>query len=58
MPAVGTERDFARRHGAEAGSRGQVIIRHFKLAAPMVDALNTPIAAALEPKKKVLFGLH
>jgi uncharacterized protein (TIGR02453 family) len=35
-----------------------VIIRHFKLAAPVVDALNTPIAAALLPRKKVLFGLH
>src|SRR5579871_3511120 len=35
-----------------------VIIRHFKLAAPIVDALNTPIAAALAPKKKVLFGLR
>jgi uncharacterized protein (TIGR02453 family) len=35
-----------------------VIIRHFKLAAPVVDALNTPIAAALAPKKRVLFGLH
>jgi uncharacterized protein (TIGR02453 family) len=35
-----------------------VIIRHFKLAAPVVDALNTPVAAALLPKKKVLFGLH
>jgi uncharacterized protein (TIGR02453 family) len=35
-----------------------VIVRHFKLAAPIVDALNTPIAAALAPKKKVLFGLH
>jgi uncharacterized protein (TIGR02453 family) len=33
------------------------VIRYFKLAAPVVDALNTPIAAALEPKKKVLFGL-
>lgn len=33
-------------------------IRYFKLAAPMVDALNTPIAAALKPKRKVLFGLH
>ena len=32
-------------------------IKYFKLAAPMVDALNTPIAAALKPKKKVLFGL-
>lgn len=35
-----------------------IVIRHFKLLAPMVDALNTPIAAALSPKKKVLFGLH
>jgi uncharacterized protein (TIGR02453 family) len=34
------------------------VIRHFKLAAPIVDALNTPIAAALAPKRKVLFGLH
>jgi uncharacterized protein (TIGR02453 family) len=33
------------------------ITRYFKLAAPMVDALNTPIAAALKPKRKVLFGL-
>ena len=34
------------------------LIRHFKLAAPVVNALNTPIAAALAPKKKVLFGLR
>ncbi|HWG21419.1 MAG TPA: DUF2461 domain-containing protein [Terracidiphilus sp.] len=34
------------------------VIRYFRLAAPVVDALNTPIAAALKPKKKVLFGLH
>ena len=33
------------------------VIRHFRLAAPVVDALNTPIAASL-PKEKVLFGLH
>jgi uncharacterized protein (TIGR02453 family) len=33
------------------------IIRYFKLAAPVVDALNTPIAAAAKPKRKVLFGL-
>jgi uncharacterized protein (TIGR02453 family) len=32
------------------------IIKHFKLLAPLVDALNTPIAAS-QPKKKVLFGL-
>jgi uncharacterized protein (TIGR02453 family) len=33
------------------------VIRHFKLAAPVVDALNTPIAETLRPRK-VLFGLH
>ena len=36
----------------------QTVIKHFKLLAPMVDALNTPIAASLAPKKKVLFGLN
>ncbi len=35
-----------------------VIIRYFKMVAPIVDALNTPIAAAAAPKRKVLFGLH
>jgi len=34
------------------------VISYFRLAAPIVDALNTPIAAALVPRKKVLFGLH
>jgi uncharacterized protein (TIGR02453 family) len=34
------------------------VIRYFKIAAPVVDALNAPIAAAQAPKKKVLFGLH
>ncbi len=36
----------------------EVLIRHFKLAAPLVDALNTPIVAASAPKKRVLFGLN
>jgi uncharacterized protein (TIGR02453 family) len=36
----------------------QTVIRHFKLLAPLVDALNTPIAASVAPKKRVLFGLH
>jgi uncharacterized protein (TIGR02453 family) len=35
-----------------------VVIRYFKVAAPVVDALNTPLAAAFIPKKRVLFGLH
>ncbi len=34
------------------------IIRHFKLAAPVVDALNTPITAAAGTRKKVLFGFQ
>jgi uncharacterized protein (TIGR02453 family) len=33
------------------------IVRHFRLAAPVVDALNAPILAAPTPRKKVLFGL-
>jgi uncharacterized protein (TIGR02453 family) len=35
----------------------QAVIRHFKLLAPVVDALNTPIAASLAPRKRVPFGL-
>ncbi len=34
-----------------------MLIKYFKIAAPVVDALNTPIAAAQAPKKRVLFGL-
>ena len=33
------------------------LIKYFRIAAPVVDALNTPIAAAQAPKKRVLFGL-
>ncbi len=33
------------------------VIRHFKIAAPVVNALNSPIAAKA-PRKKVLFGLR
>ena len=39
----------------------KVLIHHFKLAAPIVAALNLPIAASLnaleQPRKHVLFGL-
>jgi len=34
-----------------------LLIKYFQIAAPVVDALNTPIAAAQAPKKRVLFGL-
>jgi uncharacterized protein (TIGR02453 family) len=34
------------------------LTRHFKLAAPLVEALNAPIVAELKPRKKVLFGLQ
>lgn len=48
LPAGAAQRkDFAK-----------VLVKHFKLLAPMVDALNTPIAASLTPKRKVLFGLR
>jgi uncharacterized protein (TIGR02453 family) len=36
----------------------KVLIKHFKLATPVVDALNTPIVAAQGSKKKVFFGLR
>jgi uncharacterized protein (TIGR02453 family) len=35
-----------------------VVVRYFRVAAPVVDALNTPLAPALAPKKRVLFGLR
>jgi uncharacterized protein (TIGR02453 family) len=34
------------------------VVRYFKLATPVVDALNESIVAAQAPKKKVLFGLR
>lgn len=46
-PSTALEPDFA-----------ATLIRYFRLAAPMVDALNTPIVASLAPRKKVLFGLE
>jgi len=39
-------------------SLAATVIRYFRIAAPVVDALNTPIASALVPRKKVLFGLR
>jgi uncharacterized protein (TIGR02453 family) len=35
-----------------------MVARYFRIAAPIVDALNTPIVAASQPKRKVLFGLR
>jgi uncharacterized protein (TIGR02453 family) len=32
------------------------LTRHFRLAVPVVEALNSPLRAALGPRKKVLFG--
>jgi uncharacterized protein (TIGR02453 family) len=34
------------------------LVRHFRLAAPLVDALNQPILAGLEPRKPNFFGLR
>ena len=33
------------------------LIRRFRLAAPLVEALNTPILGSLEPRKPIVFGL-
>jgi uncharacterized protein (TIGR02453 family) len=33
------------------------VVRHFKLAAPVIAALNTPIAESLKPRKSIMFGL-
>jgi uncharacterized protein (TIGR02453 family) len=35
----------------------ETLVRHFRMAGPVVDALNTPILARLAPRKKPLFGL-
>ncbi len=53
--------DWRQRCPAETALKADLaanVVRHFKIAAPIVDALNTPIAAAQAPKKKVLFGLR
>ena len=34
------------------------LVKHFKLAAPVVEALNAPLLAAAAPKKRVMFGLN
>jgi uncharacterized protein (TIGR02453 family) len=34
------------------------ITKHFRLAAPLIDFLNQPLIAAVEKKKKPLFGLY
>src|SRR5215469_2455059 len=36
----------------------QTVVKYLTLAATVVAAMNTPIAEALKPKKKVLFGLR
>jgi uncharacterized protein (TIGR02453 family) len=43
--AASLKKDFA----------GQVI-RRFRLAAPLVDALNTPLVASMQKKRRPLFG--
>ena len=45
-PKAALQKDFA----AE-------VIRHFRLAAPLVNALNTPLLARLKKKRRPLFGL-
>lgn len=35
----------------------EIVIRHFRLIAPIVDALNSPIVAAQKPRRPILFAL-
>ncbi len=44
-PETALQQDFARE-----------VIRRFRLAAPLVDALNTPLLAQLQKKRRPLFG--
>ena len=46
-PKAALQKDFA-----------SEVIRRFRLAAPLVDALNTPLCAGLEKKRRPLFGLR
>jgi uncharacterized protein (TIGR02453 family) len=34
-----------------------IVIRHFRLIAPIVDALNSPLVATQKPKRPILFAL-
>jgi hypothetical protein len=33
------------------------VVKRFRLAAPLIDALNTPLVTALQRKRRPLFGL-
>jgi uncharacterized protein (TIGR02453 family) len=35
----------------------EVVVKHFRLATPVVELLNEPIVESLKPRKTVLFGL-
>jgi uncharacterized protein (TIGR02453 family) len=56
MPPMGVSTTLPAAATLDPGFAAE-IVRHFRLAAPVVDALNTPLIAALPPRKKVLFGL-
>ena len=45
-PEVALKREFARE-----------VIKRFRLAAPLVDALNAPLIASSRAKRRPLFGL-
>ena len=56
MPAVGTEHDAARRRRRWRRTLPATLMRHFRLAAPVVDALNTPIAGAFDARRERCFS--
>jgi uncharacterized protein (TIGR02453 family) len=46
-PEIALKREFARE-----------VVKHFRLAAPLVDALNTPLIEPPRAPRRPLFGLH
>jgi hypothetical protein len=53
--AVGAEHDSTGGDGARE-KFAQTLIKHFKLLAPLVDALNTPIARRLRRRRRCCSG--
>ena len=56
LPAVGRG-SYARAPASLQNDFASQVIRRFRLAAPLVDALNTPLLSSVEKKRRPLFGL-
>ena len=57
MPAVGVEAKLEPAASLKKDFAGEVI-RLFRLATPLVEALNTPLLAGIQQKRRPLFGFQ